>query len=161
MEVKIIKYITGIKMKYIFELIDEYFNVVFTTKKINHKTINTSKYTDSYWTLSNNEINEIRQNYKVIDVDWLDPVLVNSKMFSDEYFNYGDGKKEIVNDMLKYYFDSKDKPIYKKTDYLCNRREKICICNTHAHDFRKIYDGINYKKEDNFISWIKKIDEPF
>uniref|UniRef100_A0A6C0HYE0 Uncharacterized protein n=1 Tax=viral metagenome TaxID=1070528 RepID=A0A6C0HYE0_9ZZZZ len=32
------------------------------------------------------------------------------------------------------------------TDYLCNERERICICNTHAEDFRKIYEGINYRK---------------
>ena len=55
--------------------------------------------------------------------------------------------------MLEYYFNHKDKPIYKKTDYLCNKKEKVCICNTHAADFRKIYDGINYKPKDKYISW--------
>ena len=54
--------------------------------------------------------------------------------------------------MLNYYIYNKNREIYKKTDYLCNEREKVCICNTHAEDFRKIYDGINYKKGDKYIS---------
>lgn len=73
---------------------------------------------------------------------------------------FGD-KKQIVNDMMNYYLNHENKPIYKKTDYLCNLKESICICNTHAHDFIKIYDGINYKPDLNFISWIKKSNEPF
>lgn len=57
--------------------------------------------------------------------------------------------------MLKYYLQHEDKEIYKKTDYLCNETEKVCICNTHAEDFRRIYDGINYKPNDKYISWYK------
>lgn len=53
--------------------------------------------------------------------------------------------------MSKYYLNHEDKAIYKKTDYLCNEKEKICICNIHADDFRRIYDGINYKKDDKYI----------
>ena len=63
--------------------------------------------------------------------------------------------------MLDYYLSHPDKPIYKKTDYLCNKKEKICICNTNTHDFINIYDRINYKPDDNFVSWIKKTTEPF
>lgn len=124
-----------------------------------NKTIDTNVYVDSYWSIKPNEIKELRENYKIIDVDWLNPVLVNSKMFGDKYFD--ENKKQIVNEMLDYYLTSTDKPIYKKTDYLCNRKEKICICNTHAHDFRKIYDGINYNPDDNYISWIRKANEKF
>jgi DNA-directed RNA polymerase beta subunit len=43
----------------------------------------------------------------------------------------------------------------KKTDYLCNEKEKVCICNTHAEDFRKIYDGVYYKPDQKYISWFK------
>ncbi len=123
--------------------------------------MNKNIYVDSYWTLKPDEIKELRENYKIIDVDQLDPVLVNSKMFGDKYFEENKDKKQIVNNMLDYYLTHKDKPIYKKTDYLCNRKERICICNVHAHDFRKIYDRINYKPNENFISWIKKSNEPF
>lgn len=117
----------------------------------NLKKIN-DQYSDSYWSLSVTE--DIKKDYKIIKVDWLDPILVKSKMFGDKYFT--SEKEEIVNNMLTYYLNHKDKPIYKKTDYLCNKKEKICICNIHAEDFRKIYDGINYKKGEKYISWIKK-----
>ena len=36
---------------------------------------------------------------------------------------------------------------------VCNQEEKICICNVHAEDFRKIYDRNNYKQGDKYISW--------
>jgi hypothetical protein len=57
--------------------------------------------------------------------------------------------------MLDFYLSHKNKPIYKKTDYLCNEKEKICICNTHAEDLRKIYDEQNYRPGDKYISWIR------
>ncbi len=82
-------------------------------------------------------------------------------MFSDKYFNATPIKMEIVNNMLGYYLNHQDKQIYKKTDYLCNEREKICICNIHADDFRKIYDEINYKPGKKYISWIRKINAHF
>jgi hypothetical protein len=119
------------------------------------------KYIDSFCSLTNNEIAEIRNKNKVIDVDWLDKVLVDYTMFGDEYFEKNPTKKIVVQNMLDYYLTHRDKPIYKKTDYLCNKKESICICNTHAEDFRKIYDGINYKQGDKYISWIRKSNEPF
>jgi hypothetical protein len=106
-------------------------------------------------------INEIRKNYKIIDVDGLDSTLVNSKMCADEYFEKSLDKKIIINNMLNYYLNHKDKPIYKKTDYLCNEKEKLCICNIHAEDFRKIYDGDNYKEGYKYISWCKKVKDRF
>lgn len=63
--------------------------------------------------------------------------------------------------MLEYYLNDKDKSIYKKTDYLCNKKEKFCICNTHADDFRKIYDGINYSPNIKYVSWCKKENDNF
>ena len=66
--------------------------------------------------------------------------------------------------MLEHYLndrDENDKHIYKKTDYLCDEREKVCICNTHAEDFRKIYEGINYRQNTKYISWCKKRDNKF
>jgi len=117
-------------------------------------------YNSCYTSLDENTIQYIRKKYIVIDVDWLDKTLVNSKMFNNEYFEKS-SKKEIVNKMLDYYFNDKDKNIYKKTDYLCNERENICICNTHADDFRKIYNGINYQPNLKYISWCKKDNEHF
>lgn len=63
--------------------------------------------------------------------------------------------------LVYFYLNDKDKEIYKKTDYLCNEKEKLCICNTHADDFRKIYDGINYKQNIKYISWCKKYKDKF
>lgn len=105
---------------------------------------------DYYTSLDDEKIADLKNNYKIIEVDYLHPVLVRSKIFNDETFSQ---KKAVLDEMMKYYLQHKDKEIYKKTDYLCNEKEKICICNTHAEDFRRIYDGINYKPNDKYISW--------
>jgi len=107
---------------------------------------------DYFTHLDEEKIAFLRNNYKIIDVDYLHPILVRSKMVEDDYFNQL-AKKESVNNMLDYYLRHKDREIYKKTNYLCHAKEKICICNNHAIDLRKIYDGINYKPNDKYISW--------
>jgi hypothetical protein len=113
-----------------------------------------NNYKDFFTSLSDSKIEQIRESYKVIDVPYLDPIKVNYTMFADKYFKSNPEKEDIINIMLDFYLSHKDKPIYKKTDYLCNEKEKICICNTHAEDFRKIYDEQNYKQGDKYISWI-------
>lgn len=115
------------------------------------------KSSDMFCKLTSDTEKEIRTLYKVIDVNWLDPVLVKSKILCDaEYLKYKPKTEEIVHNMLNYYINHKDVDIYKKTDYLCNDREKICICNLHADYFRKIYDAHHYKQENKYISWFKK-----
>ena len=111
---------------------------------------------DVFTALGNEQLNIIKANYKVIQVPWLDAIQVNYKMFNDEYFVNSSCKKEMVQEMLDYYLNHNDKAIYKKTDYLCNKKEKICICNIHADDLRKIYEGNNYDKESKYISWYKE-----
>jgi hypothetical protein len=118
------------------------------------------KYTDSYTELKNHQISKIREQYDVIDVDWLSFANVHYQMGGDKYFDKSNSdnsktKEEIINSMLVYYLTCQDRAIYKKTDYLCNEREQFCICNTHADDFRKIYNG-NYKEGDKFISWFRE-----
>ena len=120
-----------------------------------------NNYKDFFTSLSNTDIEKIRSTYKVIDVPYLDPIKVRYNMFADKYFENNPEKLDIINNMLDFYLSHKDKPIYKKTDYLCNEREKICICNTHAEDFRKIYDGENYKQGDKYISWIRRKTDHF
>ena len=124
------------------------------------------KYTDSYKMLKNHEISKIREQYDVIDVAWLSIDNVHYQMGGDKYFDKSNSdnsktKEEIINSMLVYYLTCQDRAIYKKTDYLCNQKEKICICNKHAEDFRKIYEGNNYKEGEKYISYCKKIKEPF
>lgn len=118
-------------------------------------------YTDCFTSLSDSKIEQIRESYKVIDVPYLDPIIVGSKIFADKYFQNNPGKEEVINNMLDFYLSHKDRPIYKKTDYLCNKKEKICICNTHAEDFRKIYDGQHYTPGDKYISWIRQKKDYF
>lgn len=120
-------------------------------------TNNSTKYYENCFTNINEEgIHRIRSLYTVIDVDWLDRTLVNYKLFNNEFFTERPNKKEIVDDMLDFYLNNKNEAIYKKTDYLCNEKAKICICNTHAEDFRKIYDGVNYEPNVKYISWCEK-----
>ena len=120
-----------------------------------------NEYTDHYTTLNADEIQRIKQNYKIIDVNHFNIDLVKFKMITDNYFEKNSNKIEVVNNMLHYYSNSKDAKIYKKTDYLCNEKEKICICNIYADSFRRIYDGLHYDKDTKYISWIRKIGERF
>ena len=76
-------------------------------------------------------------------------------MYGNNYFELLPERKKIVDNMLEYYSNHKDKEIYKKTDYLCNEKVKVCICNTYADDFRKIYDGVYYIPKKKYISWFK------
>jgi hypothetical protein len=124
-------------------------------------TNNKQYYNDFYTSLDNKQIEYIRSNYKIIDVDYLNPIIVNSAIFADKFFSQSPLKKDIINDMLDYYLKHPDKHIYQKTDYLCNRKEKICICNIHAKDFRRIYDKNYFKEEDKYISWFKLYNDPF
>lgn len=112
------------------------------------------KYEDIYTKVDSDNVKAIRENYKIIEVGWLDPFLIKFKMSNDEYFKQSPQKVEIVNNMVQYYLNNQNKSIYKKTDYLCNTKEKLCICNIHAEDLRNIYDT-ECNEEDIFISWIK------
>ena len=114
---------------------------------------NSKHNSDLFTTLDDKELQNIKTSFKMIDVYWLDRIQVITKIFADDYFNTSPKKREVINSMLDYYLNHGDKSIYKKTDYLCNEREKICICNIHAEDLRKIYHGNNHKKNNKFISW--------
>ena len=113
-----------------------------------------------YSLLDNNTLNNIKKNYKIINIDYFDYFQVYSKIFNDDYFK-DNQKKVIINNMVNYYINNKNINIYTKTDYLCIEKEKICICNKNAENFRKIYDGLNYKQDNKYISWIKKQNEHF
>lgn len=129
---------------------------------INNTTNKEPIYQDYFFgTMKQEEIDDLRTRFKIIDVDWFDKIKVKSAIFADEYFNSQPEKIKVIDDMAEHFETHKDKSIYtKKTNYLCNRKEKICICNVHANDFRKIYDGINYG-EEKYVAWVKKFNEPF
>jgi hypothetical protein len=94
-------------------------------------------------------------SYKIINVNYLSKCIIDHELFRNIH-ELNNNQINIVNEMSKYYLNHEDKAIYKKTDYLCNEKEKICICNIHADDFRRIYNGINYKKDDKYISLFKE-----
>jgi hypothetical protein len=128
-----------------------------TSEKQNNKI-----YKDTFTSINDDKIKYIKQNYIIINVDWIDRDLVHENIVKNEYFIANPAKIEIVNDMLNYYLTRNDKYIYqKKTDLLCNKKQNICLCNTYAEDYRKILDGINYKKDQKYISWIRILNEPF
>lgn len=128
-----------------------------TSEKPNNKI-----YKDTFTSINYDKIKYIKQNYTIINVDWIDIDLVHENIVKNEYFIANPAKIEIVNDMLNYYLTRNDKYIYqKKTDFLCNEKQNICLCNTYAEDYRKILDGINYKKDEKYISWIRILNEHF
>lgn len=115
------------------------------------------KYNYSFYTvIDEDQIQNIRQNYKVVDVNCLTTIEINSKMVNDEYFT--PEKKNVINNILDYHLNCKYADIYKTTHYLCNKKEKICICN-HAEDFKKIYSGTNDSGNTKYVSWCKKYGE--
>jgi hypothetical protein len=118
-------------------------------------------YNDSFTSLDNVQIEHIRTNYKIIDVPYLNPIIVRSAIFADDYFIKSPLKTDIINNMLEYYLKHPDKHIFQKTDYLCNKKERVCICNIHAKDFRRIFDNIHFKEDDKYISWFKLFNDPF
>lgn len=141
-------------------LLEKYAKVVIDDKLKNNQS-NLEKYTDKYWTLSDEEIKIIRTDYKIIDVVKFDKSTVDAKISTDKYFELYPKKKEIIDIILDYHLSNTNKDIYEKTDYFCSKKEKLCVCNTNAHDLRKTLDGINYMPTDTYVSWIKKTNEPF
>lgn len=110
----------------------------------------------SFNDINDEEIKELRNFNKVIDVDWFSEEKINYQILGDEYFEKYPNKKIVLNNMIKHFSSDKDSMIYKKkTDYLCDIDERICICNKHADDFRKIYNGENYVKT-RYIAKVKK-----
>lgn len=50
---------------------------------------------ECFTTLHPDEIVDIRERYKVVDVDWFDRIQVNLSIFADEYFNSKPDKKNF------------------------------------------------------------------
>ena len=111
------------------------------------------KFVDNYSELTNETQEKINKIFKVINVHWLEPNLVKTKMAEDEYFTKLPEKKETVNNMLKYYYNHENSGLYERTDFLCSEKDKVCICNVNADDFRRVYDRFNYKPNEKYISW--------
>lgn len=103
------------------------------------------------------EIENIKKKYKVVKVEFLDPILLNVKINKDDYFQHRPIEKKILHDMLKYYTKTDEHTnaiIGKQTMYFCNEKHKICICNEFAENFQKALLGSNFQRR-TYISWMK------
>ena len=58
--------------------------------------------------LEQEEIDEIRTRYKIIDVEWFDKIQVKSAIFNDEYFNSQPEKINVIDDIIEYFESHKD-----------------------------------------------------
>jgi hypothetical protein len=108
-----------------------------------------------FTTTDKETIRELRDVFEVVDVDYINPVLINRKLLNRP--RPVTEQVSTINKMIDLVFSSKHKSIYtKQTDYLCNREKRICICNLNADTFRKIYGGANYKKDEIYIAWLRE-----
>lgn len=112
------------------------------------------RYKDTYLTVSNDQITQIREKYVIIDIDSLEDDTVTSAT-RHSYFD-NQQKTEAVCDMLYYYLNHKNRYIYKKTDYLCNKKEEFCLCNTYAEALQVVFsDNATPLNGNKTISWFK------
>jgi len=139
------KKLKNLKFSYIL-----YYNIYYRMK---------NEYFENYTSLTIDEIQKIKQNYKIININYFNTDVIKFKIITDEYFEKNPNKTKMVNNMINFYIKSKNIEKYKKTNYLCNENEKICICNIYADNFKRIYDGSNYDKNTKYVSWIKKNEE--
>ena len=116
---------------------------------------NITKYKHTYWSMDNEEIEEIKK-YKIIETIVLDKYIINKIMLLDNYFDIHPTKSKVINNMLNYCLEHEEKEKFKTADYICNKRIKVCICNTQAEYFRKMAEKENYTEGEQYISWFKK-----
>ena len=91
--------------------------------KLTSEKQNKKIYTDTFTSINDDKIKYIKENYTIINVDWIDRDLVHENIVKNKYFIANPAKIEIVNDMLNYYLTRNNKYIYqKKTDLLCNEK---------------------------------------
>lgn len=130
--------------------------------KLTSEKKNKKIYTDTFTSIKDDEIKYIKENYTIINVNLIARDLVHENIAKNKFFIENPEKIEVVNDMLNYYLTRNDTYIYqKKTELLCNEKQRICMCNIYAADYRKILEGINYKKDKKYISWIREINDHF
>jgi len=117
---------------------------------------NILKYIHTFWSMEDEDIKEI-QNYKIIESLVLDMYIINKLILVDNYFDKYPTKSKVINNMLNYCLEHEEKEKFKTADYICNKRIKVCICNTQAEYFRKMSGNNNYIKGKQYISWLKKL----
>ena len=113
---------------------------------------NITKYEHTYWSMNNEEIEEIKK-YKIIETIVLDKFIINKIMLLDNYFEIYPTKSKVINNMLNYCLEHEEKEKFEKTDYICNKRIKVCIFNKKAKYFREMFENDTKEK---YVCWRKK-----
>lgn len=132
-------------------------------------------YNDKYIPISDEEIKELEQTYNIINVPFLHEHQIIYGIDKNYYRNLvryeADEKEEsikyikaqkITYSLLDVISKNGGRELYNKLDYICNEKEKVCICNENANLFRKIYDPPFYyslDKNKKFINWIELPDQ--
>ena len=113
---------------------------------------NIRKYEHTFGSINNEDLEEIKK-YKIIETIVLDKFIINKIMLLDKYFDIYPTKSKVINNMLNYCLEHKEKEKFEKIDYICNKRIKVCIFNKKAHYFREMFEN---DTEEKYISWVKK-----
>jgi hypothetical protein len=116
---------------------------------------NITKYEHTFWSMNDEDIEQI-QTYKIINTNVFDKYIINQIILVDDYFNKYPTKSKVINNMLNYCLEHEEKEKFKTADYICNKRIKVCICNTQAEYFRKMIEKENYTEGEQYIIWYKK-----
>jgi len=115
-----------------------------------------ASHTDRYSTLSHTEVNELRCNYDIFYIDWLDRSQIITAMQTNHSILSNTAQKQrVLQNMMDYYVNRTDTRVYDMTDYICDETSRMCICNTHADDFKKIYDKSQneFRTSKTYVSW--------
>jgi hypothetical protein len=98
---------------------------------------------------SNNELNYLISNYKIIYIPINNNVYF--KIYEDEYFIRKPYKINIIKEMINYFPNQINSDIY-----FCNEKEKICICKIKTENI--INEPITIFNEYKYIYWYKEQD---
>lgn len=114
---------------------------------------------------NSNEVKNIRNMHTVIDVDYFTTLKPETKIvvevLPEKQLDPEELKTRRAFDMVDFCFKNELERDYQKIDYVCNEKERLCVCNTHADDFRKIYNGQNYKEGRVLVAWVSKKGDRF
>ena len=86
---------------------------------------NNIQYKEFYTGVTEEKVLDLRQNYTILDVDYLDPRLVLYQMNKQE--SDSSSRRECVNKMLDFYMNHENKDIYTP---LNNKNGTFFYCST-------------------------------
>ena len=117
----------------------------------------------SYMTLEKKDemLKDIEKNYKMVELFCLNLDILNQTIQNDPFFEDSPQKKSMLIKMATFYLNHNDLNIFKKTDYFCNEKHKICICNKSAQNYRDLCKSEKYNNNKKYVSWSVEGRDPF